>query len=109
MEETSLSQEKQTLDNNNVLEQKATSKVWDAKVILNFVITGIFIIIGFYKIFAYSYEEYGDNNVNAYVGGDAYNYIINANYATAYFVLALIFTIIGCTLLICNIIQRKGS
>lgn len=109
MEETSSSQKKQTMDNNNVLEQKVTLKVWDAKVIVNFVIAGIFILIGFYKIYAYSYEEYGENNVNAYVGGDAYNYIINANYATAYFVLALVFTIIGSTLLICNVIQKKES
>lgn len=39
--------------------------------------------------------------VNAYVGGDAYNYIINANYAIGYFVLAgvLILSAIGCGVL----------
>lgn len=60
-------------------------------------------------MFIYSYEENGGAKINAYVGGDAYKYIINANYATAYFVLALIFTIIGCTLLICNVLQKGGS
>lgn len=36
--------------------------------------------------------------VNTYVGGDAYNYIINANYATGYFVLSgiLVLGAIGC-------------
>ena len=43
---------------------------------------GIFLIIGFYKMLIY------DDYTNAYVGGDAYNYIINGTYATAYFVLA---------------------
>jgi hypothetical protein len=39
---------------------------------------------------------------NAYVGGDAYNYIINANYFTGFMVMALILVIIGSAFLICN-------
>ena len=35
----------------------------------------------------YNSENYPRLNKNAYVGGDAYNYIINGNYATGYFVL----------------------
>lgn len=35
--------------------------------------------------------------MNAYVGGDAYDYIINANQATAYFVLAVFFALISST------------
>lgn len=38
----------------------------------------------------YPYEYH-----NAYVGGDAYNYIINSNYATGLFVLATMFSLIG--------------
>lgn len=34
-------------------------------------------------------------SVNAYVGGDAYNYIINSNYATGFFVLSSGFLISG--------------
>lgn len=73
---------------------------------LSFIISAIFVCIGFYKIFAYKnvddedYEYLAEDNVNSYVGGDAYNFIINANYATGYFVLATMFVIIGCTLLI---------
>ena len=60
--------------------------------------------MGFYKMFFYtnySESEYLSNyNVNAYVGGDAYNYIINGTYTTSYFVLALVFTVFACTMLI---------
>lgn len=44
--------------------------------------------MGFYKMFVYKSSEsiYGEKT-NAYVGGDAYNYIINGTYATGYFVL----------------------
>jgi|SRR5699024_8328617 len=87
----------------------ANSNVWDLKVIINFVISGIFIVFGFYKMLAYTNEEYGDNNVNTYVGGDAYNYIINGNYTTAFFVLALIFTVLGCTFLISNVLQKGAN
>lgn len=64
-----------------------------------------FMGVGFYKIFFYTNFEtpiLSKQNVNAYVGGDAYNYIINASYSTSYFVLALLFTILGCTTLILN-------
>lgn len=44
--------------------------------------------------------------VNAYVGGDAYNFIINSNYFTGYMVMALILVLIGSTILICNEINQ---
>ena len=47
-----------------------------------------------------SSELYFEDSVNSYVGGDAYNFIINASYATGYFVLALLFVVLGCTLLL---------
>ena len=54
----------------------------------------------------YNSEKYPSLNENAYVGGDAYNYIINANYATGYYVLSAGFMLTGamcgCTGLILN-------
>lgn len=48
----------------------------------------ISLIMGLFKMFAYENSELPFvDNVNAYVGGDAYNYIINGTHATAYFVL----------------------
>lgn len=43
----------------------------------------------------YNSEDYPILNENAYVGGDAYNYIINANYATGYYVLSAGFMVVG--------------
>ena len=50
--------------------------------------------VGLSKMFLYKNGDYGDY-LNAYVGGDAYNYIINANYATGFFVLAGVFALMG--------------
>ncbi|QHT48047.1 hypothetical protein M662_16695 [Bacillus sp. SB49] len=60
-----------------------------------------FIIAGFYKILAYNnpYEDdiltSSGDAVNAYVGADAYNLIINGTYATAFSVLAAGFLIVA--------------
>ena len=57
-----------------------------------FAILGVILIgIGFYKITSYEnpdsdYSFYTEH-VNSYVGGDAYNYIINGTYFTAYAVM----------------------
>ena len=47
--------------------------------------------------------------INAYVGGDAYNYIINGNYATAYFVLAVGLALICMGFLIVYYISRENK
>ncbi|MEG0836237.1 MAG: hypothetical protein RR413_12430 [Christensenellaceae bacterium] len=44
-----------------------------------------------------NYDEYSSINKNAYVGGDAYNYIINGTYFTGYVVL-------GAASYICSVI-----
>ena len=54
----------------------------------------IFVYMGTDKLTNYkNTSDYASENINAYVGGDAYNYIINAGAATAMYVLA-----IGCFL-----------
>ena len=65
------------------------------------------LFIGFYKLFAYKNNEYSLSNINAYVGGDAYNYIINAGYACSYFILFLSLFVLGSALLICNEIVKS--
>lgn len=78
--------------------------------IFSYVLAAIFVVIGFYKMWAYDNgEKYPYDIVNAYVGGDAYNYIINANYAIAYFVLALTLVLIGSTFAIVKAITAKES
>lgn len=55
----------------------------------------ICVCTGLYKLFIYDNGEFLSKAKNAYVGGDAYNYIINSNYAVAYFTLGLIFVVLG--------------
>lgn len=61
----------------------------------------IFLGMGFYKKNNYTNSEYSLVTENAYVGGDAYNYIINGTYFTAYAVIGtgalIIATITGVT------------
>ncbi|MEC1177601.1 hypothetical protein P9B03_03820 [Metasolibacillus meyeri] len=56
--------------------------------ITSLILSIIFLILGFYRLLVYSNPEsaYSESR-NAWVGGDAYNYIINAAQATAFFVL----------------------
>lgn len=61
---------------------------------LFYLVSGIMLYKGHDKLTNYYNSEYTTlNNVNAYVGGDAYNYIINGNYATGFFVLSMGFMI----------------
>lgn len=54
-----------------------------------FIFSGIMFYKGHDKMTNYYNSEYDILNHNAYVGGDAYNYIINGTYATSYFVLGM--------------------
>ena len=68
------------------------NSVWNILSGISFFVSLIFLYMGFDKIYSYDNGElYPYTYHNAYVGGDAYNYIINGNYATAYFVLTLTF------------------
>lgn len=75
---------------------------------ISYIIALFFIGLGFHKIFVY---ENPDSILragrNVYVGGDAYNYIINANYATAYFALAVFCAVVGMTFVIVGVLDNK--
>ncbi len=63
--------------------------------------------MGLYKMFAYENPELAYlEKVNAYVGGDAYNYIINSNLAIAYFVLFGVLFISGVILVAADAIHK---
>ncbi|MCZ8538532.1 hypothetical protein M9R32_15160 [Paenisporosarcina quisquiliarum] len=114
-----------TVNINNGISDSHSSKKQNNRVVeennlgvfsfLSFIVSAIFVGIGFHKIFAYEnvdaeeYEYLAEDNVNSYVGGDAYNFIINANYATGYFVLATLFVIIACTLLIIKELRNNTN
>ena len=72
------------------------NSVWKILSGISFFVSLIFLYMGFDKIYSYDNGElYPHTYHNAYVGGDAYNYIINGNYATAFFVLTLTFAMLG--------------
>lgn len=72
-------------------------KIYNIIATIMFIVSLIMIFTGYDKITNYS--NVGDTitslSKNAYVGGDAYNYIINGTYATSYFVLATLFALVG--------------
>lgn len=69
---------------------------------------GVFTLYkGFDKMLNYdSGDYYPYKYVNAYVGGDAYNYIINGTYATAYFVLTAMFVLASIGLVIVHYLAK---
>lgn len=83
---------------------------WKVLSTLSFIVSAIFICMGFYKMFVYENGEYYPyNSQNAYVGGDAYNYIINGNYATAFFVLATLFALLGVGFIIVHYLHKADT
>ena len=57
----------------------------------------------------YNSENYPSLNKNAYVGGDAYNYIINGTYATAFFVLTAMFVLAAIGLMVLHYLSVEKN
>lgn len=75
--------------------------MWKFLSTCSFITSAIMIWSGFNKMLVYDNGDYYPYEIhNAYVGGDAYNYIINGNYATGFFVLATLFVILGLGIII---------
>lgn len=65
---------------------------------------------GIDKMTHYYNSEYSfTSSVNAYVGGDAYNYIINGTYATAFFVLTAMFALAAVGFIIIHYLSQERS
>ncbi len=73
-----------------------------------FAVLGMFFAgMGFHKMFVYENSEYSwRENKNAYVGGDAYNYIINGTYFAGYSALSGAMFICAC---MCGIYKSKAE
>jgi len=93
-------------DENEDATNSTTAKGTGGAVIF-FLLSAVFLGIGFYKLWAYDDSTYSP--VNVYVGGDAYNYIINSNLATAYFTVAILFTLIALGFLLIGTIKNKNN
>ena len=73
-----------------------------------YILSVFFIYKGYDKIMHYNNSEIGTDYVNAYVGADALNLLINSNYATGFFVLAMGLAIIATILLITTILRKEN-
>ena len=67
------------------------------------------VLMGLAKTFIYRNSGVVEKSVNAYVGSDAANYTINASLATAWFVLAILFVIVGFTFIFVHYQENKKS
>ncbi len=101
----------QSYDNDHNVEMMSKGDSYKIIAVISYAFCALFVGIGFHKLFFYNNpESYIEGNpVNAYVGGDAYNFIINANYATAYFTLAIFFAVIGMTAILCFLNREKSQ
>ena len=82
--------------------KKNTKKLFTGIAVIFYLMSIVMLYKGYDKMTNYYNSEYYSSiSVNAYVGGDAYNYIINGTYATAIFVLSAGFMITG-TLFLLN-------
>ncbi|WP_255293871.1 hypothetical protein [Bacillus toyonensis] len=67
----------------------------------------VLLYLGIDRIEGYYYSEYSSElSKHAYVGGDAYNYIINSNILTGYFTLSVSFFVAGTMLIATGSILR---
>lgn len=82
--------------------------VWCWSSIISFICGCFTFYKGIDKLVRYnSGEYYPFEAANAYVGGDAYNYIINGTHATAFFVLTAMFILAAVGLLIVHYISKE--
>ncbi|MES9701277.1 MULTISPECIES: hypothetical protein [Bacillus] len=87
-------------------------KKWTIWGIIFYIHSVILLYLGFDRLGGYRMsDEFSDLNKYVYVGGDAYNYIINSNVLTGYFVLSGSFFVAGTMLIATGSILRaiKGG
>ena len=76
-------------------EEDKMKKNWKVISICMFTLAAVFLLLGADKKYIYNSPDGYSEPKNAYVGGDAYNYIINACYSTGYYVLSMGFMLGG--------------
>lgn len=80
---------------------------WSFLSVVSFLCSIFTLCKGIDKMTNYYNSDYSSFSKNAYVGGDAYNYIINGNYATAFFVLTTMFVLAAIGLMILHYVSRE--
>ncbi|HEY8890510.1 MAG TPA: hypothetical protein VIM70_09675 [Clostridium sp.] len=84
--------------------------VWNVLSGVMFFVSSIMVYIGYDKLTNYySSETLSSLNKNSYVGGDAYNYIINGTRSTSFFVLATMFAMVGVGFIIIGYLDKISN
>lgn len=95
---------KEKIDRKRNITLKPIKNVLVMMTIICFLVSGIFFSKGFNVKNHYYNSDYTSLNKNAYVGGDAYNYIINGTYFTGYVVIASASLLSG-VILLTNVVK----
>ncbi len=94
----------------NKVDKKDISKVLFVFAAVMYLMCLIMIYKGYDKMTNYyNSENYYSLNKNAYVGGDAYNYIINGTYATGFFALSSGFMVTGSVFTVGGLYFKKNN
>ena len=94
---------------NSQVAKKSKLSVWCYLAIVSLCCGAFTFYKGLDTMFRYdSGDSYPHKYVNAYVGGDAYNYIINGTYATAFFVLTAMFVLAAIGLVVVHYVSKKA-
>ncbi|MDA1806974.1 hypothetical protein [Bacillus cereus group sp. BY32LC] len=82
-------------------------KRWTIWGIIFYIHSAVLLYLGIDRVEGYYNNEYSSElSKHVYVGGDAYNYIINSNILTGFFVLSASFFIAGTMLIVTGSILR---
>lgn len=96
-------------NNNETISVRKRHSVWSILSIISLACACITFFKGIDKMVNYDNGDYYPYElVNAYVGGDAYNYIINGTYSTAFFVLTTMFVLASIGLMILHYVSKKN-
>lgn len=89
---------------------KSNQIAWNVLSAIMFIVSSVMVCLGYDKLSNYyNNETYSSLNNNAYVGGDAYNYIINSTRSTSFFVLATMFALVGVGFIIIGYLDKISN
>ncbi|PHA58711.1 hypothetical protein COF07_10215 [Bacillus wiedmannii] len=92
----------------NKVNNSGEQKEWRIWGIIFYIHSAVLLFLGFDRLGGYQNSKKSNTDLNkyAYVGGDAYNYIINTNVLTGFFVLSASFFVAGTMLIATGSILR---
>ncbi|MBW9146553.1 hypothetical protein K2F40_16175 [Clostridium sp. CM028] len=88
---------------------KSKQEKWNLLSAVMFIVSSVMIYLGYDKLTNYYSSDVSSLTKNSYVGGDAYNYIINGTRATSFFVLATMFAILGVSFIMIGYLDKISN